>query len=143
MVDSVTVDERSRIMKSVKSKGSKLENIVTAAIWNCGLRFRRNVTDLPGKPDVAIKKYKVALFIDSCFWHGCSEHCRMPKSNINYWSSKIKRNKEKDVEVNNFYKTHNWNVLRVWEHQIKDNQEAVIKDIISFIQSAKTNPQKT
>jgi DNA mismatch endonuclease, patch repair protein len=140
MVDSVSADERSRIMKSVKSKGSKLENIVTKAIWNSGLRFRRNVTDLPGKPDVAIKKYKVVIFIDSCFWHGCSEHCRVPKSNINYWLSKIKRNKEKDLEISNFYKAHDWKILRIWEHQIKNNQEAVIKDIVSFLKSAKANP---
>ncbi|OGI25396.1 MAG: hypothetical protein A2287_09455 [Candidatus Melainabacteria bacterium RIFOXYA12_FULL_32_12] len=68
------------MMRAVKSKHTRLEDIVVNELHKRGLRFRRNVKDLKGKPDIAIKKYKIVIFIDSCFWHGCKKHCRMPKS---------------------------------------------------------------
>ncbi|WP_356948169.1 hypothetical protein [Fictibacillus fluitans] len=71
-------------MRSIKSV-SKLEEIVSKELWRRGFRFRRNVKDLFGKPDFAIKKYKVVIFIDSCFWHNCPVHGHLPKTNVEYW----------------------------------------------------------
>jgi len=87
---------RSRMMRAVKSKSTRLEDKVAHELWKRGFRFRRNVKDLYGKPDIAIKKYKVVVFIDSCFWHGCKEHCRMPESNKEFWEKKIVQNMERD-----------------------------------------------
>ncbi|WP_412728501.1 hypothetical protein [Geobacillus stearothermophilus] len=71
-------------MKAIKSR-SQLEDTVSKALWREGYRFRKNDKTLLGKPDISIKKYKVAIFIDSCFWHGCPLHGNMPESNREYW----------------------------------------------------------
>lgn len=70
-MDNITKDKRSDVMRAVKSKNTKIEQKVCKEIWKKGIRFRKNVKDLKGKPDISIKKYKIVIFIDSCFWHGC------------------------------------------------------------------------
>ncbi|MES9779227.1 DNA mismatch endonuclease Vsr, partial [Bacillus velezensis] len=86
-----TIEQRRKTMRSIKSE-SKLEQRITSELWRRGLRFRRNVKSLFGKPDIAIKKYKIVIFIDSCFWHNCPKHGHIPKSNIQYWNEKLLRN---------------------------------------------------
>ena len=110
-MDRITREQRSKNMSAVKSK-SHLEEIVSKQLWNRGIRFRRNVRSLKGNPDIAIKKYKIVIFIDSCFWHCCPEHGTMPKSNIEFWETKLNRNKERDREVNAYYKNQHWTILR-------------------------------
>lgn len=123
-------------MQAIRSQ-SKLENVFTKELWKKGYRFRKNVKSLMGKPDIAIQKYRIVIFIDSCFWHVCPIHGKKPKSNLNYWNKKLARNQERDSEVNNYYQQLGWNILRIWEHEIKDNiKEAVSKTVI-FIESAK------
>lgn len=140
MVDKVSKEIRSKTMRAVKSKETKLESIFRKALWQKGVRYRKNVNNLFGKPDIAIKKAKLVIFIDSCFWHGCAEHCRLPSSNYEYWTSKIERNKKRDNEVNEFYSSKGWRVMRFWEHQLKksDGLEAAIGDIINYLE-IKTN----
>jgi DNA mismatch endonuclease (patch repair protein) len=82
-VDNLTQAQRRKNMQAIKSR-SKLEAKVTKSLWQKGIRFRKNVKSLPGKPDIAIKKYKVVIFIDSCFWHVCPIHGNSPKSNPVY-----------------------------------------------------------
>ncbi|RZV39172.1 MAG: hypothetical protein EVJ48_05430 [Candidatus Acidulodesulfobacterium acidiphilum] len=65
---------------------------------------------------MVLKKYKTVIFVDSCFWHGCETHLRMPKTRIEYWVAKIERNKARDVEVNEYYKKIGWKLFRIWEH---------------------------
>lgn len=84
MVDKITPEQRRKIMQAIKSK-SKMEDLVAKELWKSNIRYRRNVKTLFGKPDIAIKKYKVVIFIGSCFWHHCPLHTRMPKSNIEFW----------------------------------------------------------
>lgn len=84
MADRISRETRSKNMKAIKSV-SKLEDKIAKELWKKGVRFRRNVKNLKGKPDIAIKKYKIAIFIDSCFWHACPNHGNMPRSNIDYW----------------------------------------------------------
>ena len=91
--------------------------------------YRKNNSTLFGKPDISIVSKKIVVFIDSCFWHGCSEHLRIPHSNNDYWNNKIERNKKRDQIVIAYYKEKEWKILRFWEHQIKDNLEEVIKQI--------------
>ncbi|SFH39340.1 T/G mismatch-specific endonuclease [Desulfotomaculum arcticum] len=133
MADKYPKETRRKMMQSVKSKGTKIEDKISHDLWKQGIRFRRNVKNLFGKPDIAIKKYKIAIFIDSCFWHGCKEHCRVPKSNIEFWESKFKRNALRDKNVTEYYQLNNWNLLRIWEHELKEDYWGTLNTIIKFI----------
>lgn len=137
MTDKITREQRTVIMKKIKAK-SHLEDSVAKQLFKNGIRYRRNSKRLLGKPDISIQKYKVVIFIDSCFWHSCPIHGNIPKNNVDYWKKKLIRNVERDLEVNNFYTERNWNILRIWEHDLDDNFDATIDKIISFINVAKT-----
>jgi DNA mismatch endonuclease, patch repair protein len=136
MKNPKTTEERSKIMGSIKAV-SKLENMVTEELWSRGYRIRRNVRSLKGTPDIAIKKYKVVVFIDSCFWHLCPIHGKIPKSNVEFWTGKLTRNQERDKEVTEYYKGKGWNILRLWEHEIRGEFESAIQKICDFIDEAK------
>lgn len=119
MVDTVSRKKRSEVMRAVKSKDTKIEIAFRKALWRKGFRYRKNPKGYFGNPDLVLKKYKTAIFIDSCFWHGCKKHCRMPNTNKKYWIEKIERNKKRDKEVNRYYKKLGWKVTLVWEHDIR------------------------
>jgi DNA mismatch endonuclease (patch repair protein) len=136
MTDTVSKEQRRKNMQAIKSH-SKLEDKVTKELWKHGIRFRKNVKGLFGKPDISIKKYKIVIFIDSCFWHGCEIHGNKPKSNVDYWEKKLQRNKERDREVNKYYNEKSWNIKRIWEHELKDDFDGTINDIIEFIENIK------
>lgn len=68
---------------------------------------------------MVLPKYRTVIFIDSCFWHGCEEHCRMPSTRARYWKDKIERNKRRDREVNRHYEEKGWRTVRIWEHDLK------------------------
>jgi DNA mismatch endonuclease (patch repair protein) len=137
MTDMLTKEQRSNNMKAIRSKGSSLENKVTKELWRHGIRFRKNVSKLMGKPDIAIQKYKIVIFIDSCFWHSCPIHGNKPSSNVDYWEKKLKRNIDRDNEVNGYYEGLGWRILRIWEHEIKSDFEDVMENIIKLIQNSK------
>lgn len=122
-------------MRAVKSTETKIEMKVRTTLWKNGVRYRKNVKKLFGKPDIVIKKEKLVVFIDSCFWHGCKEHCRIPTSNIDYWNKKIQRNIERDLKVTEYYVALGWKVIRAWEHEIKNEHEfqRVIEEIINYL----------
>lgn len=131
-------EQRKRNMQAVRSKGTKLEEKVMSALWKKGIRFRKNVRDLFGNPDIAIKKYKIVIFIDSCFWHKCDIHGTKPKSNVEFWNNKLSRNVQRDKEVNTYYIEKGWNILRVWEHDLKRNDfNRTIEEIVNFIEESK------
>ncbi|WP_025851539.1 very short patch repair endonuclease [Paenibacillus ehimensis] len=133
MVDKISPEARSRNMSAIRSTHTKIEDKVSRELWNRGIRFRRNVKKLKGKPDIAIKKYKIAIFIDSCFWHSCPEHGHIPKSNTDFWIEKLNRNKQRDISTTQYYRDIGWNVLRIWEHQIKNDFDGTIASIVEFI----------
>lgn len=137
MADKISKEDRSKNMRAVRSKNTLMENKVSTELWKRGYRFRRNVKDLEGKPDIAIKKYKVAIFLDSCFWHGCSIHGEIPKTNVEFWTKKINRNKQRDLEVDRYYQNLGWKTLRIWEHDVKKDFNSVIEEISEFIDAAK------
>lgn len=136
MTDTISKEQRSKTMSAVRSQ-SKLENLFSKELWHKGIRFRKNVRKLKGNPDVVIQKYKVVIFIDSCFWHGCPHHFRRPKSNQEFWDNKIERNRERDKEVNSYYIEKGWNLKRVWEHEIKSDLDLTVEETVSFINTAK------
>ena len=138
MADNLTKEQRHKNMTNIRSTNTRIEKDVTKALWNLGYRFRKNVKTLPGKPDIAIQKYKIVIFLDSCFWHKCPEHFKKPKSNLEYWEPKIKRNIERDSQINQYYKDNNWHILRIWEHEIKKtNFQNTIEKIKNFIETYK------
>jgi DNA mismatch endonuclease, patch repair protein len=139
MADNVSKEIRKKTMQAVKAKNTKLEDLVLKELWKRGIRFRKNVAGLAGKPDLSLKKYKIVVFIDSCFWHGCDFHLRMPETNKEYWTNKISKNKARDKKINEYYKCQDWNIMRVWEHQLKKDYENTILEILTFIKKAKTN----
>ncbi|MCX5783136.1 MAG: very short patch repair endonuclease [Elusimicrobia bacterium] len=106
-------------MRSVKNKDSKIEVLFRKALWRAGFRYRKNVQQYLGKPDIVLKKYKTVIFIDSCFWHYCSKHCRVPALHKTYWLAKLKKNKMRDAKINSAYKRDGWQVIRIWEHELK------------------------
>ncbi|GGF17903.1 hypothetical protein GCM10010954_15840 [Halobacillus andaensis] len=136
MTDNLTKSQRIKNMKAIKSR-SKLEDNITKALWRRGIRFRKNNSKLIGKPDISIKTYKIVIFVDSCFFHCCPKHGNTPKSNQDYWLKKLERNKKRDKEVSNHYKNNDWNILRVWEHEFKENFEQAVGKIEKFIMDSK------
>lgn len=127
MTDTVSKKKRSEIMGLVKSKDTKIEVDFRKTLWSLGYRYRKNVDGYFGKPDIVLKKYKTVIFIDSCFWHGCSKHCRLPSSRRKYWVGKIERNKKRDKAVNVNYKKMGWKIIRIWEHKLKDIKAIAIR----------------
>lgn len=128
MADTVSKKKRSEIMSKVKSKDSKIEVDFRKAIWKAGFRYRKNPIQYFGKPDIVLPKYKTAIFIDSCFWHGCKRHCRLPSARKKYWTAKIERNKERDKEVNRHYRKIGWKVIRVWEHSLMQDFGKTVRE---------------
>lgn len=131
MTDTVTREKRSQIMRAIRSKDAKIEIALRKELWKRGLRYRKHFSGLMGKPDIVFVKDKIAIFIDSCFWHGCPYHCRMPHSSRAYWNSKIKRNKKRDKEVNKWYKANRWKIFRFWEHTISGDIRKCVKKIMN------------
>ena len=122
-MDKVSKETRSKIMSAIRSQDTKAELALRRILWNSGYRYRKNVRKMLGKPDIVFRKYKIVVFVDSCFWHRCPRHFRKPQSNRRYWTPKIKRNKERDKKVNGWYTKNEWTVLRFWEHSIQSNAQ--------------------
>jgi len=106
-------------MAAVKSSNTGLEKDFFKILKKNGVgSFTKHPKNIPGKPDLAFKKLKIAVFIDSCFWHGCPAHLRMPKSNRAFWTAKIERNMARDKKVRALLRREGWSVLRIWEHDL-------------------------
>ena len=126
-------EQRSKNMQAVKSSGSKEELAIAKALWHRGLRYRKNNKTVFGKPDFTFKKYKIAIFVDSEFFHGKDfETKKKPVNNAEFWDKKIRRNIQRDNEVNAYLKEQGWTVLRFWSNEIKKN----LADVVDAIESA-------
>jgi len=136
MADTVSPEERSKIMAKVKSRGNKSTELKLIKLFKkYGIKgWRRNYPSF-GKPDFVFPKSRLAIFIDGCFWHGCKEHCRIPESNSDYWISKIDRNIKRDSLVNSELKKRRWCVLRIWEHELrKENYKEKLELIKKIVE---------
>lgn len=136
LTDHMTKEQRTKAMMAVKSK-SKLEDIISKKLWSKNIRFRKNVKGMMGTPDVAIKKYKIVIFVDSCFWHFCPQHGTIPKSNFEFWKKKLEANRARDSKVTNYYINKNWTIIRIWEHEMKNDLEFVVDNVVSLIEKEK------
>lgn len=127
-MDRISKRNRSQVMASVKSSGTRLEARLADALNKAHVvRFDRNPRNMDGHPDFVFTARKVAIFVDSCFWHGCRWHCRMPTSNLSYWNAKMDRNRARDKEVTRKLRQQGWSVLRIWEHSLNEPQRAVTR----------------
>lgn len=116
-----TPAQRSRIMRAVKSTGTRPELQVRRMVHALGYRFRLHRQDLPGKPDLVLPRLFKVIFVHGCFWHGhpCARGARMPKANAEYWQAKIGRNVARDARHLKALKNAGWRVAVVWECELK------------------------
>ena len=130
-MDKHTPEQRRKNMQAVKNKDSQIELLLRQELWARGLRYRKNVNRIYGKPDIVFIGKKIAVFCDSEFWHGYNweERKKDFKSHQEFWIPKIERNMERDAEVTAKLESEGWTVLRFWGNEIKKNT-AQCADII-------------
>ena len=151
MTDTMTAEQRHRCMSHIHSRDTKPELKVRRWLWHHGYRYRLNVKSVPGKPDIVMRPYRTAIFVNGCFWHGHnvqlstaliensklksekaanpgatlienSACCKIPQSNREFWVAKIKRNQERDQWNYQLLQENGWQVIVVWECQLTTNQ---------------------
>lgn len=121
MSDKLTPQQRHYCMSRIRGKATKPELLVRHWLWIHGYRYRLNVKSVPGKPDIVLRKYRTAIFVNGCFWHG-HEGCRLysvPKSNTDFWMAKVQRNRERDQEEYKALHDAGWQIVVIWECQLK------------------------
>jgi len=134
-----TSKKRSQLMSKIGSIDTTPEIILRKSLWKHGIRYRLYDKSLPGKPDIVIKKYKLAIFVDGEFWHGYNweEKKNKIKANREYWIPKIEKNLARDSENNQELEYIGYTVFRFWEKEIKNNLEICIQKIINYINEKK------
>ena len=134
MTDRLTPEQRHRVMSRIHGKGTKPELAVRQWLWRHGYRYRLNVKSVPGKPDIVMRRYRTAIFVNGCFWHGHfvelgvrsgelgvvenSMCCKIPQTHRGFWVNKIKRNQERDQKNYRLLHDNGWQVIVVWECQL-------------------------
>lgn len=121
MADVHSPEIRSFNMSQIKGKNTKPEEQVRKYLFSRGYRYRKNVSNLPGKPDIVLPKYKTCIFVNGCFWHkheGC-KYFVWPKNNAEFWKKKITGNVERDLRQQNELRSLGWNVVVLWECELK------------------------
>ena len=124
-MDVHSKETRSYNMSRIKSSNTKPEEIVRKYLFSKGFRYRKNDKRYPGKPDIVLPKYKTIIFINGCFWHGHKD-CKyyvIPKTNTDFWLNKINHNIERDQKQINQLKAEGWNVIVLWECQLKKEKQ--------------------
>ena len=134
MADSVSTEARSLNMAQIKSKGTKPEMSVRRLLHGLGYRYRLHRKDLPGNPDIVFVGRRKVVFVNGCFWHqhpGCRK-ARIPRSNRDYWLTKLMGNRTRDAENVARLEVNGWAVKLVWECQLGD-LEALSHELVSFL----------
>ncbi len=130
-----TTKKSSAMMSKIRGKNTKPEVLFRKALWKKNVRYRVDDKKLIGRPDVSIQKYKLAIFIDGEFWHGYDwdERKIKLKSNRDFWIPKIERNMQRDRQVNRQLQELGYTVFRFWTHEIKNNLDTCINDVLVYI----------
>ena len=130
MPEQFSSEERSRIMSLVRSKDTAPEKAVRSALHEEGFRFRLDVASMPGKPDIVLTKYRTAIFVHGCLWHGHGcRRFRWPVRNAEYWRNKIRRNQERDAQSQVQLRRAGWDVLIVWDCDLAAELERLMESI--------------
>lgn len=145
-MDKLTKEQRRKNMQSIKSKDTSIELKLRKALWSRGFRYRKNYDKLPGKPDIAMTKYKLAIFCDSEFFHGKDWEVLKPRlergANSQFWVNKITRNRERDDEVNKRLLFEGWTVVRFWGKDILQNTDECVRVIEEAIWDIKMHMEE-
>jgi DNA mismatch endonuclease (patch repair protein) len=137
-MDNLTKNERSSLMRKVKSKKNKSTELKTIEIFkSLGIKGWQRGYKIIGHPDFVFRKQRIAIFVDGCFWHGCARHCRIPMDNHEYWINKVKKNIARDIKITEYIQQKNWNVLRIWEHELE--KKSFNDAFFEYIKSMSTN----
>jgi DNA mismatch endonuclease Vsr len=130
-MDTLTKEQRSKTMRAIKARGSKIEVRLAKALWKEGFRYRKNCRHILGKPDFVLRKYNLAIFCDSEFWHGkkLQKNPDYIDSNRKYWLNKIQKNMRRDKFVNKHLKKEGWKILRFWGNDIEKHIEKCLAEI--------------
>lgn len=137
MADNLSSEDRRKNMSHIRSKNSKPEELVRKYLFAHGFRYRKNVAKLPGKPDIVLPKYRTVIFVNGCFWHkhDCPRFV-WPASNTEYWTKKILGNIERDQTNRKQLAESGWNVLTVWECELKkDRAESTLEALVREIRN--------
>lgn len=125
MSDIFTKRKRSDVMSRIRGSGNKGTELRLIQVFRAnGIIGWRRGSKLPGKPDFVFPKLKTAVFVDGCFWHGCPRHATWPKTRADFWRKKIGTNRARDRRVNHRLCAKGWIVLRIWEHELRRQNEA-------------------
>ena len=146
MADKFSKEKRSYIMSRIRGKDTKPKILVRSYLFSRGLRFRKKDRRYPGSPDIVLPKYNTIVFVHGCFWHlheGC-KYAKMPKSNVEFWENKLYGNRERDRRNQKELEDMGWNVITVWECELKkDSMEHTLEDlykrIISELNESQSN----
>ena len=147
-MDKLSTEQRHANMAAIRSKDTKPEMIVRRGLWKRGFRYRLNHKRLPGHPDLVLRKYRTCIFVNGCFWHGHyvtlpqidngqltienSACCKIPKTNREFWVSKIRRNKERDKEDQRKLAAMGWHCITVWECELRPQKREDTLNAIAF-----------
>jgi DNA mismatch endonuclease (patch repair protein) len=139
-MDRHTPKQRSKNMAAIKSTGTKDEVRLAKGLWHLGYRYRKNNKSIFGKPDLTFKKYKIAIFVDSEFFHGKDWEAQKHriKSNQEFWHKKIEKNIQRDIEVNNYLTSQGWRIIRFWGKEINKDLNSCISKIQKEIMHCQT-----
>jgi DNA mismatch endonuclease, patch repair protein len=136
-MDKLSRQERSRNMSHIRSADTAIEVTLRRALWGRGARgYRVHPKSVHGKPDLVFTRWRLAVFVDGCFWHSCPECFVAPSSNQDYWGPKIARNVERDGEVSAVLEESGWRVLRIWEHEIERDLEGAVRAVTDCLTEA-------
>lgn len=134
MADTLTPEQRHMTMSRIGSSNTKPELKLRRSLWHLGFRYRVNEKHLPGKPDIVLLKYRTVIFVHGCFWHGhdgCSKYT-VPKTNTEFWTAKVTRNKERDQETWRQLEAKGWFVIIVWECEL---EKAKFQDTLARVEA--------
>ncbi len=131
MSDFLTKEDRSRLMSSVRSRGTAAERFVRRAVWVAGFRYRLNVREMPGAPDLVLRRYDTAVMVQGCFWHGhsCRKGQRRPASNQEYWNRKLDGNMARDIANHTKLRELGWSVFVIWECSLNEGTTSLLEHL--------------
>lgn len=135
-MDNLTREQRRKNMQHIRSEGTEPERKVMQELTRRRIYFAAHVKSLPGRPDIVFRRRKIVIMIDSDFWHGHPKRFPMPLSNQEYWRKKIEGNRSRDKYVNQELRRQGWNVIRIWEYDVKHNFDKVIRRILRALTKA-------
>jgi len=135
MADNLTPEQRSYCMSRVRGKDTGIESRLRSELHKQGLRFRKHVKDLPGKPDIVFIKARVVVFVDGDFWHGYRFAAWEHKMS-DFWRTKIGKNRKRDMKTRRTLRSRGWKVVRLWQHQVEKDLDACVRLILTTIAAA-------